>query len=187
MEINKYTDIIGVVATESIVEGRMVVLTAANATHDFGSREDLMGVKLPANSTEAAKARYVLAFALDNRPTPLLETIPSYSYALRKGGWDQTSNVPFTASVYLSHPGNMTVPQTVASGSLALAFDRGVFTVTSGNFVYSANLVPGAPLTVSNTSDHGADSGKLRYDASGAIGIVERFDSTNFTLTFRTL
>lgn len=145
-----------------------------------------MGIKLPANSTEAAKAKYVAAFALDNRPTPIMETIPSWTFAQRHG-FDQAVNVPFTTKVYLDHPGNMETPQTIASGSLALAFDRGVFTVPSGHFVYSASLVPGAPLEVLNTTDDTTDTGKLAYNASGTIGVVERFDSTNFTLTFRTL
>jgi len=187
MEINKYTDIVGVVATEAIVEGRMVVITNAGASHDFGSRTDLPGIKLPANSTDAAKAKFVSAFALDNRQTPLL-TYPSNTYALRRGGWDQDAQTPFNTDVYVTHPGNMSTPQTIPSGELALALDRGVFTVTSGNFVYSADLTPGANLSVCNTEDDGADdSGKLQYDASGTIGTVEYFDSTNFTLTFRTL
>lgn len=187
MEINKYTDIVGVVTTEAIVEGRMVLLTSHNQSYDFGSRVDLPGVKLPATSAEAAKAKFCVAFALDNRPTPLVNSYPSLTFALRDG-FGQTANVPFTASIYLTHPGNMTVPQTVASGALALAFDKGVFTVPSGSFIYSANLVPGAPLAVADTATNGAtEAGKLKYDANGAVAVVERFDSTNFTLTFRTL
>jgi len=184
MEINKYTDIIGVVTTEDIVEGRMVLLTSHSQSHDFGSREDLPGVKLPTSSDEAAEAKYVLAFALDNRPTPLM-TIPSYSYALRRG-WDQTANVPFSTTVYLSHPGNMSAPQTVSSGELALAFDDGVFTVTSGAFIYSADIVnPGAHLSVAYSPS--SDAGKLQYAASGGVAVVERFNATTFELTFRTL
>ena len=187
MEINKYTDIVGVVTTEAIVEGRMVLLTSHAQSHDFGSRADLMGVKLPADATEATKAKFCIAFALDNRPTPLVNSYPEVPFALR-GGFDQPANVPYTAQIYLTHPGNMTVPQTVASGSLALAFDKGVFTVPSGHFVYSANLVPGAPLEVLNVADDtAAEAGKLAYNASGTIAVVERFNATDFSLTFRTL
>ena len=57
MEINKYTDITGVVTAEAIPEGRMVLLTDHSQTHDYGSREDLPAVKLPDDSTEAAAAR----------------------------------------------------------------------------------------------------------------------------------
>lgn len=187
MEINKYTDIVGAVATQDIVEGRMVLITAANASHDFGSRTDLPGVKLPANSTEAARAKFVLAFPVDNRPLPLVETYPSFSFALR-GGWDQASNVPFQATIHLTHQANAAVPQTLYSGNLAAAFDRGVFTTTSGNFVASESLVPGAHLVVCNVADDGAtDAGKLKYSATAGVAIVERYDATNGKLTFRTL
>ena len=180
MEINKYTDIVGVVSTQAIVEGRMVLLTSQATSYDFGSRTDLMGVNLPATSAEALKAKFCIAFALDNRPTPLVNSYPAYDFALR-GGFDQTANVPYTATIYLTHPGNMTVPQTIASGVLALAFDKGVFTVTSGNFVYSANLVPGAPLAVADTATDGAsEAGKLKYASDGTIAVVERFDADNF-------
>lgn len=188
MEINKWTDIIGVEANEDIVEGRMVVLTVPTGTTDDNqsfTHRGLMAIKLPTTEAEALKAKYVAAFALDNRPTPLIEGLPRYAWSLRRGGWDQTANLPASSlTLYMDHPGNMTVPQTIASGSLALAFDRGVFTVTSGNFIYSASLVRGAPLSVAYDATH---KGKLQYASDGAIGIVESFDSTNFTLTFRTL
>lgn len=185
MEINKFTDIIGVVATSAIKEGRMVLLTPANADVYWGSRKDLMGIKIPTTAVEAAKAKYVSAFALDNRPTPIIEGLPTYAWSMRAGGWDQAGNLPASSlTLYMDHPGNMTVVQTIASGSLALAFDKGVFTVTSGNFIYSASLVPGASLGVSYA---GGTEGELQYDGAGTIGVVERFDSTNFTLTFRTL
>jgi hypothetical protein len=187
MEINKYTDIVGVVTTEAIVEGRMVLLTSHAQSHDFGSRVDLMGVKLPDTTAEAAKAKFCIAFALDNRPTPLTNSYPAMPFALR-GGFDQAANVPYAATIYLTHPGNMTVPQTVPSGELALAFDKGVFTVPSGHFIYSATLVAGAPLTVADTaSDGAAEAGKLKYAANGTIAVVERFNAEDFSLTFRTL
>ncbi len=45
MEINHYGDtILGVVATEDIVEGRMVLLTNHSYSEDFGSMEELPGV-----------------------------------------------------------------------------------------------------------------------------------------------
>jgi hypothetical protein len=185
MEKNKFTDIIGVVTTEAITEGRFVLLTPANANFNYGSRSDLMGVKLPANSTEAARARYCLAFALDNRPTPLME-YPSYPFAMRQG-YDLPANVPFTATVYLTHPGNMTVPQVIASGSLALAYDKGVFTLPSGSFIASASWAVAANFVVANLGDDATDVGKPKYSASAGIGIVENYDATNQTLTVRTL
>jgi hypothetical protein len=49
-------------------------------------------------------------------------------------------------------------------------------------------LVPGAALEVLNTADDtAAESGKLAYNAAGAIAVVERYDSDEGKLTFRTL
>lgn len=191
MEINKYTDIIGCVTRAAITEGRMVLLVDNNnASHDFGSRSDLPGVRVPADTTEAGRAHYVLTWPVDNSNSEgaikWLKTIPSYDYSLRRGGWDQAGNVPFSATVYLTYPGNQDGVE-IPSGYLALAFARGVFTVPSGHFVFSADIMnPGAPLEVLNTGDDGADGGKLAYNASGTIAVVERFDSSDGSLTFRT-
>jgi hypothetical protein len=184
MEVRKYQDIIGVVTTEAIYEGRMVLLTESSESYDFGSREDLPGVKLPDDSTEAAKAKYIIAFASDNRSLPIYQSTPSYSYALREG-WDQTANVPFSATVYLTHPGNM-VGQQIPSGVPALAYAGGVFTLPSGSFTYSASLVPGADLVAQNANDHGDDlAGVPAYSASAGIGKVIQYNSTDVELTFR--
>jgi hypothetical protein len=113
---------------------------------------------------------------------------PSFDWAMRRGGWDQAQNVPFDAEVHLTYPGNRE-GVTIPSGWQALAFDRGVFTVPSGSFVYSADLEsPGAPLEVLNAGDDGAtEAGKLAYNASGTIAVVERYNSDTGSLTFRTL
>lgn len=60
MEINKYTDIVGVIACGDIVEGRMVILTNQSSSYDFGSRADLFGARIPATDTEAQKAKYII-------------------------------------------------------------------------------------------------------------------------------
>jgi hypothetical protein len=184
MEIRKYQDIMGVVTIEEITEGRMVLLTASSETHDFGSREDLPGVKTPDDSTEAAEAKYILTFAVDNRSLPIYQPTPSFGFALR-GGFDQSANVPFAATVYLTHPGNM-LSQAVPSGEPALAFAGGVFTVPSGDFIYHASLAPGAFLIAANTADDGADlAGKLKYSGTAGIGKVIQYNSSENKLTFR--
>jgi hypothetical protein len=186
MEIRKYVDIEGVVATEDIVEGRMVLFTSHSWSPDFGSWGDLKGVKLPDTSAESARAFYVLGFALDNSLLPIYQPTPSLSWATRMG-FESAANVPFTAKVYLTHPANM-VGQTVPSGTLALAFAGGVFTVPSGAYLYNANLAtPGTFLVVANTADDSADdAGKLKYSASAGVAIVERYNATTKELTFRT-
>lgn len=192
MEINKYTDITGVVTAQAIVEGRMVLLVAndegANSVdYDFGSRVDLPGARLPVSDAEAQKAHYVITFAVDNATPPLYEPYPAFSYALR-GGWEQASNVPFDAAVHMT-PQSMRIGLTIPSGVPALAFGPGVFTVPSGNYIYSANMqVPGTWLEVLNSGDDGASAGMLSEDASGAKGKfaqVERFTVADWSLTFR--
>ena len=189
MEINKMHDVIGVVTNEAIPEGRMVLLASnITGTYDFGSRGDLPGVKLPDDSTEAGRALYTIAFSVDNRSLPVYEATPAFTYALRDGGFDQASNVPFSATVHLTHPGNK-IGQTIPSGALALAYEKGVFTVPSGAYVYNASLeTAGARLIVANAADDtAAEAGKLKYSASGTVAVVERFNSSNKELTYRVL
>jgi hypothetical protein len=193
MEINKYTDITGVVTAQAIVEGRMVLLVdnaegGNSVDYDFGSRVDLPGARLPLTQAEAAKAHYVITFAVDNSTPPLYQPYPAFTYALR-GGFDQASNVPFTADVHMT-PQSMRIGLTIPSGVPALAFGPGVFTVPSGAFIYSANMqVPGTWLEVANVNEDSlATAGMLMEDADGSEGKfaqVERFDVANWALTFR--
>lgn len=188
MEINHFNDVLGVVLTENITEGRFVLLTSHSFSEDFGSLEDLPGVKLPDTAEEAKRAAYVLTWKVDNRPTPILESVPSYAFAER-GGFAETANAPFSATVYLTHPGNQE-GLVIPSGVSALAYTAGVFTVPSGSYVYSADIiVPGAALIVADTaSDDAATAGKLKYTASmaaGVVGVTERYDSATGKLTVR--
>lgn len=195
-EIRKFSDIIGVVLTEDIVDGRCVLLTSAPTTQNpytqFGLRGDLPGVKLPTTSAEAAQARYVVKWAKDNRPTPLYYPMPNYNWIVRNYGFESGQsnpsgrNLPMTGTtVYLVHP-QVQIGLTIPSGELGLAYAGGVFTFVSGEFVYNASLeVPGALVDVEETA--GVNRGKPKYDASGVFGKVEQFDSANFTLTVRTL
>jgi hypothetical protein len=185
MEIRKYHDIIGVVTTEDIIEGRMVLMTAHSVSYDFGSKEDLPGVKYPTSAAEAKEAKFIVAFAVDNSSTPIYNPYPSFSFALREG-WDQAANVPFNAQVFLTHPGNMR-GQTIPSGSLALAFAGGVFTVYSGNYTPSSSLVPGAYVEALNSGDDSTSKGMLQHTSTvaDAIGRVVQYDATAQELTFR--
>mgnify|MGYP003572178726 FL=1 len=184
MEINKYTDITGVLTTEAIPEGRMVLMTSHAQTHNYGSREDLPGVKLPDTSTEAAAARFCLTFAVDNTEPPIMIPMPTVADTSFRYGFDGAANVPFNADVHLTPLSNkkgLTIP----SGYLALAFGPGVFTVWSGEYVYSANVVPVAFLAVAEaTTDSAADGGKLKYSASATFAQVMEVDS-DLNLTFR--
>jgi hypothetical protein len=188
VEINKYSDIRPVLATEAIPEGRMVLITTHSETVDFGSWADLVGIKLPDNATEAAVAYYVAAFAVDNRQIPIFEPYPALGQGTQRRGWSADENVPFTAAVHLTPPGNKKFG-TIPANTPALAFGQGEFTVYSGGFVLNASLAPGAYVEALNTADDGAaEAGKLNYraDATGAIGTVISYDSAAKELVFRT-
>lgn len=196
MEIRKFSDIIGVKTTQAIVEGRFVCLTSAPAASGsnalFGLEEDVAGVKLPTDATEAGQAKYVLGWAMDNRDVPIFQPYPKYDWILRNYGLQSgartpdSDNLPLTGStLHLTHP-SVTVGLTIPSGTLALAYAGGVYTFPSGAFVDNASLrTPGARVAVQYTA--GADRGKPMYDASGTIGIVEEFNTTDYTVTIRTL
>lgn len=196
VEIRKFTDIIGVILTENITDGRCVMLTAApsNVTpyNVYGLREDTPGVKLPTSDDESKRARYVVKWAKDNRPTPLYYPMPLYSHIVRNYGFEtgQSSpsgrNLPMTSvTVYLMHP-QVQEGLVIPSGELGLAYGGGVYTFYSGEFVNSAEIqVIDNPVGVQYTA--GADRGKPYYDADGVLGRVEFYDSTQVAVTVRTL
>lgn len=187
MEINQFDDVLGVMPVADVVEGRFVVLTSHTFSSDFGSDTDLPGAKVPATAEEAKRATYCITWKVDNRPTPIY-AVPSMSFAER-GGWNQTANAPFSTTVYLTHPGNQE-GLTIPSGVSALAYTEGTFTLPSGAYVYSSNIiVPGAAIVIADTATDGAGSaGKPKYAASfvaGVIGETRQYDSTTGRLTIR--
>lgn len=189
MEINRFEDVVGVVATEDITEGRFVLLTSHSEDYDFGSKTDLAGVKLPDTADEAARCKFIITFPVDNKTMPYYQPTPAFDWALRQGGWDQAANSPFNAKVYLTYPG-YTNCDTIPSGATALAFTEGTFTVLSGCYIYSADIiVPGAAIAIADTStDDAASAGKPKYAAAMAVGVIgftERYDSSTGALTIR--
>lgn len=187
MELNHYGDVVmGAVAMEAFVEGRFVLLDSHSFDIDFGSQTDLPGCRLPDNSTEAAKARYITKFAQDNRSLPIYQPHPAFDWALRYG-FDQAENAPFNADVYITHPG-VQVGRTIPSGSNVVLYGEGIYTLPSGAYIYNVALrTPGATMTVANSTDDGADTGKLKSSASNVVAEVVRFDSSDASLTFRVL
>lgn len=188
MEINHYGDtVMPAIAMEDIVEGRLVILASHSLSIDFGSQTDLPGARLPDTSAEAARARYITKFQQDNRSLPIYEPQPSFDYALRYG-FDQAENAPFSATVYITHPG-VQVGRTIPSGSQLVLYGEGIYTLPSGAYIYSASLtVPGASLTVADAATDGAtDAGKIKYSASNVVAEVVHYDSTTGALTFKIL
>ena len=189
MEINKFTDIRGVIANEDIVEGRFCIIAANAFTdgHNFGSRLDLPGVALPSSAAESALAKFAVTWRVPDQSLPMYIPEPSVPWSLRRG-FDRTANLPLTGTtIHLTWPGQKH-GQNIPSGSLCLAFAGGVFTFPSGHYVGSASIqVPGAPVSVVSSVGVAGNAGKPYYSTSGVIGYVERFDSSNADLEVRTL
>lgn len=189
MEINKFTDIRGVIANVDIPEGRMCLIAANAFTdgHNFGSRLDLPGVKLPTTATEGGLAKLVVTWRVPDQTLPMYLPEPSVPWSLRRG-FDRVTNLPLTGTtVHLTWPGQkhgITIP----SGQICLAFGGGVFTFPSGSYVGTSSIqVPGATVSVVSTAGVAGDAGKPYYSTSGIVGYVERFDSSNADLEIRTL
>jgi hypothetical protein len=185
MELNKVNgDILGVVATEDILDGKMVLLTTHSEDNDFGSLADIVGVKLPTSADEAKRARFVATWARDNRTPPYYVPMPAYAWALRMG-WDQAANTPFSATVHVTYPGYKKA-QTIPSGTACLAYGAGTYTVPSGTYIDHASLTKGALLSVSYAE---ATKGKLQYqatfDADVVVAVIEDRNTTNGDLTFK--
>lgn len=187
MEINHYGDtVMGAVAMEALVEGRMVLLAAHTFSTDFGSQTDLPGARLPDSVAEAAKARYIVKFAQDNRSLPIYQPQPAFAFALRYG-FDQGENAPFAATVYITHPG-VQLGRTIPSGANLVLYGEGIYTLASGEYVGAAALqIPGATMTVCNGWDDGANSGKLKSSATNIVAEVIRYNAANDDLTVKIL
>ncbi len=189
MEINRFEDVLGVVAQQDITEGRFVVLTANALGGLFMNTDtDLPGAKLPATAEEAKRAKFCLTFAVDNRPAPIID-YPSTTFDFR-GGWVNASAGPLTGlKMWLTHPGNQK-NQVVPSGYKALAFTEGTFTIPSGQYIANNALhTPGAAFIVADVATDGAaEAGKVKYAASmavGVIGFVQVYDAATGDLTVR--
>ena len=128
-----------------------------------------------------------MTWKVDNSAFPSY-AVPSFAFAER-GGWNQDANAPFSTTVYLTHPGNQE-GLTIPSGATSLAYTDGSFTLPSGAYVYSADIiVPGAAIMIADAdSDDAESAGKPKYTASLAVGVIgetREYDSTTGKLTIR--
>jgi hypothetical protein len=190
MEINKFEDVIGVVPTSGIVEGRFGLMCPHTFDYDFGSRVDLPGIKVPATAAEAINARYCVTFSPDNGPTPFYDPMVVPAFAQR-GGWDQAPiGPPYSAQVYVTHRSNQE-ELTIPSGMPCLGFTDGTFTLPSGGYIHSADIIIiGANVVVANTAEDGlVNAGRLKwqnaYDYDRVVGTVKEYDADTLRLTVR--
>lgn len=191
MKINEFDDVMGVIPTEDIVEGRFVLMCGHSFSYDFGSREDVVGVKLPDTADEASRCKFIITWAVTNVSTPIYMPQPDLDQGVRRGGWSHAANTPITGStIYLTYPG-YTDCQTIPSGTPSLVYTEGTFTLPLGCYNMDTDDIaePGAAIIIGNTADHGAsEAGIPRYSATktdAVIGYTERFDWDTYELTIK--
>src|SRR5512147_2793172 len=185
MEINRFEDVIGLVAQADVVEGRFVIMVANAMGGAFLNTEaDLPGCRVPATADEATRAKFCVTWAVDNRQSPLVFSYPhpAGNWDMR-GGWVNSPSGPITPTMYLTHPGNQN-SMTIPSGTECLGYTEGTFTLPSGQYVDSVAIrVPGAAIVIANVADDGAaDAGKPKVSASGMYGVLgytETWDSND--------
>jgi hypothetical protein len=190
MEVNKFEQCAAAITLSGFTEGRLCI-KAANPfdSYDFGSRTDLPGVRPPSTAEEANSAVFIVTWPVTNAEPPYYVPQPSFPWALRLGGFDQTANLPMSSvAVYLTWPGNQN-QVTIPSGVPCLAFGEGTYTLYSGDYVDSAAIrVPGAMLQVCNTAEDGASlAGKIKVLTAASfrrIGYTKMFNTTDLALTF---
>lgn len=187
MKVNQLREVLGAVAQVNITEGLCVLLTTNDSaySYDFGSRVDLPGVKLPTSAAEAAKAFYISAWPPDNTEPPIYEPYPSFTYSVRYGAFDQTANVPFSATVRMTAP-SVQIGQIIPSGYLCLAHAGGIYEIPSGYYVYSASGVTVGEYLVPGYTDS-VDRGMLKHSATETKFQVLGYDSTTGALTVKSL
>jgi len=183
------------IAQEDIVAGRAVKLGEASnnprilggtATPDprlqDGIYNVLQGASLPTGDDDA-EARYVAAFRVYNEKPPLYETLPvtdvgdsSVPYTLRNfvAG---SENLPADVTLRMVAP-RLKENETIASGALMLAYDDGIYTITSGSF-YAGTYTIGNKISVKTSG--------VWYESSNArVGIVLEQNTSKNTLTIKT-
>jgi len=199
VEIRLRGTAIGCIAQEAIKAGLAVKLVpATNAPRVLGGTADvdprlqggiynvLQGAALPTASGELA-CHYVAAFRVYNEKPPLYETLPVLDIG--------DSTVPYTLREFVEGDENlpaeditlrMVVPRlkddaTIASGALMLAYDDGIYTVTSGCFVAGASYAVGQKLMAGASGVWTETS----LD-SNAVAVVFERNTTKNTLTIKT-
>ena len=150
----------------------------------------LQGAKKPASDDAKVDtdlpigvARYVAAFRVYNEKPPLYETLPVLDIG--------DSTIPYTMRMFVEGEENlpadvnlkMVVPRLkedaiIPSGALMLAYDNGIYTVTSGCFVAGSYTI-GNALSVKS-------GGQWYEGANAKVGIVFEQNTTKNTLTIKT-
>ncbi len=182
------------IANEDIQAGLAVLLVAAiNAPKVLGGNADpdpnmqggiynvVQGAMLPL-ADDNAQAKYVAAFRVFNEKPPLYQSLPTSDvggstvpYALRVV--DPGENLPADVNLQMVVP-RLKWNAVIPSGSLMLAYDEGIYTVTSGVFE-AGTYNPGDALSV-------RAAGIWYQGAGGQVGVVFEQNTNLNTLTIKT-
>ena len=142
----------------------------------------LQGAALPTGDDDK-QAHYVAAFRVYNEVPPLYETLPTLNegttvpYTLR--GWTSgSSNLPATGITLRVVVPRLEYDATIPSGALMLAYDDGIYTVTSGCFEPDTYVI-GEALSVKT-------GGTWYAGSTGQVGTVFEQNTTKNTLTIKT-
>jgi len=174
--------------SDGIKSGLMVYLAADSSASDYGEYflQEKKAAALPTTSGNAALSFYVAEWAVSNDSLPIYETLPSYTWA-RRQGFDRTPNLPATdITVRMTHPRDQQ-EQTVPSGQKMLAYDEGIYTITSGCYSFSSTPTVGTALGVHYDT---GNYGKLGCFGDSNVGVKVAtcldYDSTHGTIVFKT-
>jgi hypothetical protein len=187
MEIRLQGTAIPCVAQQDIMAGRAVKLVPAVGK---SNPDVVIGAAYP-SADEDPEAKYVAQFRVYNEKPPIYEDLPTLDtsgnttgvpYILREWGTAGASNLPADVKLRMVVP-RLQIEQTIPSGALMLAYDEGIYTVTTNCFVDHAFVV-GDKVSVNGS---GANAGKWQeFSAAGRVGTVLEYDSTLKNLTIKT-
>lgn len=186
MEIKLQGTAIPCVAQEDIKAGLAVKLVPATGK---STPDVVQGAQLP-TSDDDSTAHFVAAFRVYNEMPPIYESLPtldetgnttSQPYTLREYPEGQ-ENLPADVKLRMVAPRLKSPEQTILSGALMLAYDDGIYTVTSGCY-YGSSFDVGDAISVKGTGD---DKGKWYNGSGGKVGVVFEFNSTKGELTIKT-
>lgn len=188
MEIRLMGTAIPCVAQQDISTGYAIRIGTDNTGQSLSLGEVIAGSYLPTSKRDI-RCRYVAQFAVNNSAPPLYQSLPTLdetgnattqAYTLR-GFVSGSENLPASVTLRMVPPRFKNDVQTIPSGTLMLAYDEGIYTVTSG-------CLSGTSWSV---GDYLASEADGRWyndttDAQYAVGICMEYNSTKGELTFKT-
>lgn len=185
MEIKLMGTAIPCVAQQDIKAGLAVKLVPATGK---SSPDVVQGAVLPTSDNDTA-AHYVAAFRVYNEVPPIYEGLATLDTAGNATGQpytlrtypEGTENLPDDVKLRMVAPRLKSPEETILSGALMLAYDEGIYTVTSGCY-YGSSFSVGDIVSVKGSGNNG----KWYNGASGPVGVVFEFNSTKGELTIKT-